>query len=152
MKFIPILIPLIFITGMLTACQQTQTHNSVSKASQSSSKPDGTIVMSEKERQIVEALKWIQLADATDDAKAALKIKKPTEKPVLIAFSGRGKTFPGLSKIQYETIKDRVTYRYAEGSGDIIFGPTHKKLRRELRDYVSEYNQIIYKAVLSNSK
>ncbi len=148
MNTIPIILPLLFITGILSGCQQTQTHNAAS-GTHHSVNTDVSSHMSDREKQIVKQLEWVQSADASIDARAALKALGQNGKPQLIAFSGRGKSFPGLSKAQYVSIKDKVTYRYAEGSGDIIFGPRHKALRQGLRDYVSEYNQTIYKAVLS---
>ncbi len=133
---------LIIMTGISTGCQQVQASNNAHNQDRSSQDID--LPMSNKERQIADKLQWVKSADPVADATAALEAKDSDGKLELIAFSGRGKSFPGLTKAQYESIEDHVTYRYAEGSGDIIYGATHKKLRQQLRDYVSQYNTIIY--------
>lgn len=127
---------------MLAACQQVLPNNQLAAKNEIHE----TIEMSDKERDIVNKLNWVTTADAQKDAHKALNVTG-TEKVEIIGFSGRGKSFPGLSSSQYQEIKDLVTYRLAEGTGDVIHGSTQLALRKELRQYVSQYNTIIYQAI-----
>ena len=103
--------------------------------------------MSQKEQEIVKTMQWVESADAKADARKSLK-NNTGSKPELIAFAGRSLSFPGLTSAQYEEIKGKVTPRYAEGSGDVLHGDTHKAMRKKLHAYASEYNAVIYSAVL----
>ena len=103
--------------------------------------------MSKKEQEVVETMQWVESADAKVDAQNSLK-NNTNGKPELIAFAGRSLSFPGLTSAQYEEIKGKVTPRYAEGSGDVLYGNTHKAMRKKLRAYASEYNAVIYSALL----
>lgn len=102
--------------------------------------------MTPKEAEIVKKLEWVKTADASADARNALATAG-SDKVEIIGFSGRGKSFPGLTKAQYAEIENLVSYRLAKGTGDTIYGPTQKALRRDLREYVSSYNTIIYEAL-----
>lgn len=104
--------------------------------------------MSEKERDIVAKLAWLETADPVRDARLALADRSQGAIE-LIAFSGRGKSFPGLTMAEYDEIKNQVNYRMAEGSGDTLYGPTHKQLRKDLRNYASIYNRTIYGSLLN---
>lgn len=131
----------IFAVG-LAACQQT----SRATTAQPSETTKVTLEMNDKEAEIVEKLRWVETADANVDARTALSAAG-SGKVEIIGFSGRGKSFPGLSKAQYAEIEDRVSYRLAKGTGDTIYGPTQKELRKKLRAYVSTYNAVIYGAL-----
>lgn len=130
------------IVFSLAACQQV----SNSAVTQTSKPAKVTVEMSDREAQIVAKLQWVKTADADADARAALA-SAGAGKVEIIGFSGRGKSFPGLSQAQYAEIEDRITYRLAKGTGDTIYGPTQKALRKDLRAYVSTYNTVIYDAL-----
>lgn len=135
------LLPIALLIGLM-GCQQVSTED----ANSSTAATNNTKVeMSPKEQEVVNQMLWVQSADAKADANKSLSADG---KPELIAFSGRGISFPGLSSSQYEDIKDSVTYRNAMGSGDVLFGPTHKALRSQLSDYASVYNTTIHMALL----
>lgn len=137
---------LAFIGLSLMACQQTSATATPAQKPTSASPQESNLDMNDKEKAVVTKLEWVKSANAKDDASKALA-QTSAQSIELIAFSGRGKSFPGLTLEEYAEIESRVTYRFAEGSGDTLYGPTHKALRRDLRAYVSEYNKIIYGAL-----
>ena len=126
----------------LTACQQV----SSTATAQPNQTTEAVNKMDTKEAEIVAKLEWVKTANAEADARNALTMAD-SEKIEIIGFSGRGISFPGLTKSQYSEIENRVTYRLTKGTGDTIYGPTQKALRKELRAYVSTYNTIIYDAL-----
>lgn len=107
---------------------------------------EAQVFMSDKETEIVEKLLWVKTANPKEDARKALE-NTDTDKVELIAFSGRGKSFPGLTKAQFAEVQPLVSYRFAKGSGDTLYGATQKNLRKQLHTYVSAYNKIIYDAL-----
>lgn len=130
------------VTLSLAACQQV----SNTATAQPSETTKVTSEMNDKESEIVSKLLWVKTADAKADAQNALAAAG-SGKVEIIGFSGRGISFPGLSKAKYTEIESLVTYRLAKGTGDTIYGPTQKALRKDLRAYVSTYNTIIYDAL-----
>lgn len=132
----------VFAVLSLVACQQ------VSSAADTppSESTKVTTEMSDKEAEIVTKLQWVKTADAETDARKALA-SAGSWKVEIIGFTGRGVSYPGLSKAEYAEIENLVTYRLAKGTGDTLYGPTQKALRKELRDYVSTYNRIVYDAL-----
>lgn len=132
----------------LMGCQQVSNENvdtptvTVENPKETANEP-----MSEKEQKVVEKMQWVESADAKADAQKSLK-NSTGDKPELIAFAGRNLSFPGLTSAQYEEIKGKITPRYAEGSGDVLYGDTHKAMRKKLHAYASEYNAVVYSAVL----
>ncbi len=133
---------LAFVTFSLAACQQV----SSTVAAQPGEPTKVVTEMNDKEAEIVAKLRWVETANAETDARDALT-SAGSGKVEIIGFSGRGKSFPGLSKDEYAEIEGLVSYSLAKGTGDTIYGPTQKALRMELREYVSSYNKIIYKAL-----
>ena len=131
-----------FAALSLMACQQIS-----STADTPPSEPTKvTAKMTDKEAEIVAKLEWVKTADAETDAREALA-SAGSGKVEIIGFTGRGVSYPGLSKTEYAEIEKLVTYRLAKGTGDTIYGPTQKALRRDLRDYTSTYNTIVYDAL-----
>lgn len=125
------------------ACQQAAgNHNSTGSAQAAVSEKQET-AMSADAQAAINALSWVTQADPAADAAKALA----TGNAELLAFSGRAKSFPGLTVAEYEGVKDIVGYRYFEGMGDVLYGDAHKALRRQARSYATQYNQVIYKAV-----
>lgn len=133
------------LLGNLMGCQQVSEKSTISGATNTAKAENIKVEMTPKEQEIVNKLQWVKTANAKAAAKTALSVNG---KPELIAFSGRSMSFPGLTHAQYESIKDHVTYQFSEHGGDVIYGDTHKALRKQLRGYVSEYNKIIYSSLL----
>ena len=133
----------------LTGCQQMSNKAEAAPTGPTQTTENPIVNMSEKERAVVAKLDWVRTANAMQDAQKTLA-KPSGEKPEIIAFSGRGKSYPGLTAEEYSEIEPFVTFRFAEGSGDVIQGPTHKQLRRDLRAYVKTYNKAVYESVTRN--
>lgn len=142
---------LVVLTIAVSSCQQATTHveetnhskkttNKVTNKATDKMVNKTNYVMSEEEIEVVNQMQWINSADAEADAKKALQ----NNVPELLAFSGRGISFPGLTHPQYESIKDKVNYRVAKGSGDVLYGETHRMLRVKLKSYAKTYNTIIF--------
>lgn len=131
---------LLMTASGLVACQTSET-----KPESPSAKPTGFSDMSAKERAAVDKLSWINNSNPTEAAQAVLARAQSdaNQKPALLAFAGRGLTYPGLTSAEYEAIKSKVTYRIAEGSGDVIYGNTHREMRKKLNAYATTYNQAI---------
>lgn len=133
---------IMFVTLGLTACQQVPS----TAEAQPNETTKVTSEMNDKEAEIVAKLQWVKTADAEADAREALA-SAGSGKVEIIGFSGRGVSYPGLSKAQYAEIENFVTDRLAKGTGDTIYGQTQKALRRDLRDYARTYNTIVYDAL-----
>lgn len=135
-KIINGILTLVFIMtiGSLAACQSTDEKETPAPSS-------GSSTMSEEEKAAVDQLAWLNTQNPAQDAQAMLAING--KKPELIAFSGRGLSYPGLSASDYTSIEKKVSYRIAEGSGDVIYGNAHLEMRKKLRDYAEVYNQTI---------
>ena len=132
------LIAAISLSG-LTGCQSPKNHGQTPPA------PAAPVIekaeMSEAEKTAVGQLQWIVGRNPEQDARDALASGSPVE---IIAIAGRGLRYPGLSKQQFMQIENKVTAKVAEGSGDTIYGNTHRDLRRQLMAYATRYNQAIY--------
>ena len=104
--------------------------------------------MSDEERKAVTQLQWLNSADAARDAGNEIaQSKAENRKPVILAFVQRGLSYPGLNRVQMSKIRRKVNDKIVEGSGDMIFGPTHRQMRQKLRAYAIAYNQAILAAV-----
>lgn len=103
----------------------------------------GAELMTEREREVIEKMLWVEVADPHADAKLTLEKAMPE----LIAFAGRGLSYPGLTEKEFALIKTRVTYKVIEGSGDTIYGKMHRNLRRQLKTYAEVYNRRVFSAL-----
>ena len=100
--------------------------------------------MTAEEQEAVKQLQWLNGADAARDARNELAQAKAQErKTSVLVFVRRGLSYPGLSKVQLAKIRRNVNDKIVEGSGDMIFGPTHRAMRQKLRAYAIAYNQAI---------
>ena len=100
--------------------------------------------ISPREREIVDKLLWLETANPVKDAQFMLSTGS---QPVLMAFASRAISFPGLNADQYDAIENAVSYKVADGSGDVIYGDAHLKLRQKLSLYAKAFNQTIYQGV-----
>lgn len=128
----------------LGACQQMAVEQEKTANSMAKDVTSASVEMTAQEQTAVDKLLWLETADASADASKALLA---AGKPVLLAFSGRGKTHPGLTPAQYEQVKDVVSSEYVAGMGDVIFGDTHKAMRKRARAYTKAYNAVIFETV-----
>lgn len=125
----------------LAACQSQAPK---SKPASPSAVTTGSSGMTSKERASVDKLEWLNTGDPEQDAQVMLmKAKNSNQKPVLLAFAGRGLSYPGLSKAEYEAIKSKVSYQVAEGSGDVTRGSADRAMRKKLKAYATIYNRTI---------
>ena len=132
----------LLLTG-LTACRPAS-----EPSTQASKTTPAVTKMTPQEQSAVASLQWLNNADAARDAANELSQASTQARKVnLIAFARRGISYPGLSKEQLARIGDKVGYKFAEGSGDVIYGPTHRAMRRKLRSYAIAYNQAIFVAL-----
>ncbi len=116
----------------------------VNTASTSTDPVTASASMSTEEQAVVAKLQWVNTAEPQIDAKNELMhAQKENRKPLIIVFAGRGLSYPGLSKEQLQLIRRQVNDNIIEGSGDTIYGPTHRELRHKLRTYAITYNQVI---------
>ncbi len=106
--------------------------------------PKEEVAMSAEEKAAIAPLLWVKTADAKSDAAKALV---DDTKPVVHAFAGRMRSHPGLSPEEFAQIESRVTSTFVPGMGDVLHGASHKAVRREVRDYASDYNRRIYEAL-----
>jgi len=130
---------ILFIGAVLSACNGSVKSNE--PLVETSNVESNT--MSPREKEVVSTMAWVEQADPQADAALMLK----SAKPELMAFAGRGLSYPGLTKDQVSNIESKVGYQVAKGSGDVIYGNSHRSLRRKLREYATVYNQIIFDAV-----
>ena len=104
--------------------------------------------MSAEERKAVTQLQWLNGANAASDAATEIaQAKAQNRKPVVLAFVQRGLSYPGLNRVQMSKIRRKVNDKIVEGSGDMIFGPTHRQMRQKLRDYAIAYNRAVLAAM-----
>lgn len=97
-----------------------------------------------EERKAVAKLQWLNSANPQQRASSELaQAKAQGRKPAIMAFAGRGLSYPGLSPAQLAKIRRKVNDNITDGSGDTIFGPTHRNMRKKLRDYAIAYNRAI---------
>lgn len=135
------LLALLIMTG-LTSCQRDAKpeNNSSAKAEPSAMTP--------QEEKAVAVLQWLNNGNPEQDASNEFRqAGEQSRKPKLMAFAGRGLSYPGLSKDQLAATKDKVSYKIAEGSGDVIYGSAHREMRKKLRAYTVTYNQAILAAI-----
>ncbi|MFK8021342.1 MAG: hypothetical protein AB8B86_16390 [Pseudomonadales bacterium] len=139
MNYIASYVSILLVAGALSGCNGSAKSNEslVDEASLEQT------TMSPREKEVVATMLWVE--DADPQADAALMLKN--DKPELMAFAGRGLSYPGLTKNQVASIKNKVGYQVAEGSSDTIYGNSHRSLRKKLREYATVYNQIIFDAV-----
>ncbi|MBL4871572.1 MAG: hypothetical protein JKX72_11530 [Robiginitomaculum sp.] len=130
----------------IIGCQQVEKDSETTTTSVANTSAND---MTPEEQGAVDNMQWVIGANAQIDADKALKKSRGNTgvKPELIAFSGRGIRFPGLTPDQYELIKDQVTYKIAKGSGDVIYGNTHMAMLKKLNKYSTDYNTIIFSAL-----
>jgi hypothetical protein len=110
---------------ILTACQET---NGIDMSQ-----------LSEKEKQGVASLLWLNQADAKQDAQAALS-KNDLR---VLAMAGRVPSLPGIGPELTAKAKGVCGVRMVEGSTDSVLGETHRKLLQAASDYAAAYNQIV---------
>ncbi|MCH9695546.1 MAG: hypothetical protein K0U72_13620 [Gammaproteobacteria bacterium] len=106
----------------------------------------------DREANAIERLRWVEAANATEDATAELAAARAElRRPKLLALATRSPSYPGLNDDQLKRIRSLADDRTAPGSGDVIFGENHRRLLVRLYKYVREYNQSIYKSLMSSA-
>ena len=129
-------------TGANTTATANRTANVATPASTPTPKPIA------EERKALTQLQWLNGADAARDAANEIaQAKAQNRKPMVMAFVQRGLSYPGINRVQMSKIRRKVHDKIVEGSGDMIFGPSHRQMRQKLRDYAITYNQAILAAM-----
>ncbi|MGB1010185.1 MAG: hypothetical protein ACPGVP_10705 [Thiolinea sp.] len=136
------ILPILLIVG-LTACRP-----STEPVSNASSTNTTTTDMKPEETAAIAGLQWLNDANPAENAANELtQANAQSRQPNLMAFAGRGISYPGLTKEQLALISDKVGHKIVEGSGDVIYGAAHREMRKKLRSYAIAYNQAIFTAV-----
>lgn len=84
-------------------------------------------------------LKWVEKANPTLDAKAALKNGDTR----LMAIYGFALIIPGVDFNNYARYEKEYGYNPIEGTGDDLSGEEHARLNELATNYALEYNAII---------
>lgn len=96
----------------------------------------------------VEALLWVNNANADADAKKAIREKEF----IFLASEIKGQIFmPGLDQTQ-KNFALQQTYKSQEGMGDLIVSEEHQQLRNKFLAYAAKYNQILAQYLLSEKR
>jgi hypothetical protein len=92
-----------------------------------------------QEQEAVQALSWLQQADAQEDA-ARARQQGDTR---LYALATRAPNLPGVPIETAEQAKAACGTRPLPGSTDAVQGEVHLKLLRQARDYAAAYNRLM---------
>lgn len=93
------------------------------------------------------ALNWLQQADSSQDAQAAIANKDYR----LLAINLRGLVLPGVAKDMLEKVKQRCHHRFLDGMGDVIRSKAHRQWWQKGRAYAQAYNEIMVGHCLKHS-
>lgn len=97
-------------------------------------------VASAEEKQI-EQLRWIEKANPTTDAEAALKKNDHT----LLAVQGYTWVIPGTDESKKSEYKTRYGVRVIQGTSDTVVNKGHLRLVRLATEYAANYNRHLLK-------
>ncbi|HIP53220.1 MAG TPA: glutamyl-tRNA amidotransferase [Chromatiales bacterium] len=118
---------LIFIVtaGSLSACNMERPTVETSKT--------------EREQRAMEALAWVEDADAERDAQRALD----RGDTALLGIASRVTVLPGIPSSEYARYKTKCGVRLLPGSSDRVYGKRHLELLKKMHRYAERYNRII---------
>ena len=89
----------------------------------------------------IEQLRWIEKANPTTDAEAALKKNDHT----LLAVQGYTWVIPGTDESKKFEYKSRYGVRVIQGTSDAVINKEHLRLIRLATEYAANYNRHLLK-------
>ena len=89
----------------------------------------------------IEQLRWIENANPTADAEAALKKKDYT----LLAVQGYTWVIPGTEELKKSEYKARYGVRVIQGTSDAALNKEHLRLIHRATEYAASYNRYLLK-------
>jgi len=89
----------------------------------------------------IEQLRWIEKANPTTDAEAALKKNDHT----LLAVQGYTWVIPGTDESRKSEYKTRYGVRVIQGTSDAAINKEHLRLIRLATEYAANYNRYLLK-------
>lgn len=121
-------IPILVFSLLLSGCQTEQAMRDADKPS--------------KENELISALIWVEKADATRDAEAAIA----RGDKALLGLATRGTRIPGIEPEDQDAAIKQCGIRLLDGTGDAIFGDRQLKLLQKVQQYAETYNRIIFQS------
>jgi hypothetical protein len=127
------ILPILIVGMTLSGCQEMA--------------PMDVSTLPPEERKAVEALSWLQDADAARDAAEA----RQQGDLRLLALAVRAPNLPGVPAEATARVERDCGIRYLEGTTDMVRGDNHLKLLQQARDYAAAYNRLMLEACLTHA-
>ena len=99
----------------------------------------GSTEMDSQEKIAIDALAWLDTADAENDAKTAVAKGQMS----LLSMGGRGGTLPGIPLEQTSQYTDKCGVSIVPGATDVVRGNAHLEYLQRAREYAETYNKIV---------
>ncbi|WP_299796433.1 hypothetical protein [uncultured Shewanella sp.] len=95
-------------------------------------------------------LSGCNLSEEADDASTESRVERAVEEARLLgdlrlfATTGRRATLPGIAQEEVEQAKALCGVQYMAGTGDLISTTEQREKRKQLIDFMTAYNRVIF--------